>query len=136
MIMSRKPFIVWTAAEKKRAEDMANILCTQEEICAIMDIDTNTIARIIKDQYGLVFSEWYKKYSAFGKQSLRRSQFKMSQQNPTMAIWLGKQILDQSDKNAVSLTADISATTVAIDSQSLTAEERSAMIRILRKVAE
>jgi len=33
-----------------------------------------------------------------GRISLRRSQMKLAERNPTMAIWLGKQWLDQKDK--------------------------------------
>ena len=45
----------------------------------------------------MTFSEAYKMFSAQGKMSLRRYQFKMAEHNPTMAIWLGKQILGQAD---------------------------------------
>ena len=33
--------------------------------------------------------------------SLRRTQFKLAEKNPTMAIWLGKQYLGQRDNIAV-----------------------------------
>lgn len=35
--------------------------------------------------------------------SLRRKQFAMAEKNPTMAIWLGKQYLGQSDKSSVDM---------------------------------
>lgn len=41
-----------------------------------------------------------------GKASLRRNQYKMAETNPTMAIWLGKQMLDQSDKSEAHVTSD------------------------------
>ena len=44
------------------------------------------------------FAEVYKIYSVSGKISLRRWQFKMAEKNVTMAIFLGKQYLGQTDK--------------------------------------
>jgi len=35
--------------------------------------------------------------------SLRRKQFAMAEKNPTMAIWLGKQYLGQSDRSSVDM---------------------------------
>lgn len=39
----------------------------------------------------------FKKKSAGGKMSLRRYQFELAKKNASMAIWLGKQYLGQSD---------------------------------------
>ena len=47
------------------------------------------------------FSEVFKRKRGKGKISLRRSQFQLAQTNPTMAIWLGKQWLGQTDKQEV-----------------------------------
>lgn len=38
--------------------------------------------------------------------SLRRTQFKLAEKNPTMAIWLGKQYLGQRDNVEVEHTAN------------------------------
>ena len=43
------------------------------------------------------FAEIYGQKREAGKISLRRSQFQMAQTNPTMAIFLGKQYLGQTD---------------------------------------
>ena len=43
----------------------------------------------------MTFKEFHQKYSAAGKISLRRSQFRLAESNATMAIWLGKQYLGQ-----------------------------------------
>jgi hypothetical protein len=47
------------------------------------------------------FSDVYKKFSADGKKSLRRYQFELAEKNPTMAIWLGKNLLGQKDEVAI-----------------------------------
>lgn len=76
-------------------EKLASIMCTQEEIASFLDISTRTLQR------NKEFCRIYKKGLESGKMSLRRSQFNMAQTNTTMAIWLGKQYLGQTDKNEV-----------------------------------
>lgn len=63
-----------------------------------MRVSEDTVERRCKEHYGETFAEIYKKLSAVGKSSLRRTQFKMAERNTAMAIWLGKQYLGQSDK--------------------------------------
>ncbi len=74
-------------------EKLAQIMCTQEEIANFLGCSRDTLLR---DQR---FCDIYKKGLDSGKMSLRRAQFKMAQTNTTMAIWLGKQYLGQTDKN-------------------------------------
>lgn len=54
------------------------------------------------------FSDVFNLKRSAGKVSLRRSQFKMAETNPTMAIWLGKQYLGQRDnmRQEVKITDD------------------------------
>lgn len=78
--------------DMKLVENLANIQCTQEEIAYAMDCSVDTLMR----QPG--FAEIYKKGKEAGKSSLRRTQWKLAQNNTTMAIWLGKQYLGQTDK--------------------------------------
>lgn len=85
--------------DKNQFEGMCEIQCTKEEMCNILNVDEKTLTRWCKEVYGEGFSEIYKKKSQAGKMSLRRAQFKMAQTNTTMAIWLGKQYLGQTDKN-------------------------------------
>ncbi len=87
--------------DKNQFEGMCEIQCTKEEMCNILNVDEKTLTRWCKEIYGEGFSEIYKKKSQVGKMSLRRAQFKMAQTNTTMAIWLGKQYLGQTDKNEV-----------------------------------
>jgi hypothetical protein len=79
-------------------ENLCSIFCTQAEICEIIGIAANTLRDWCEDFYGEDFLSVYKKHSGKGKMSLRRAQLKMAQTNPTMAIWLGKQFLNQLDK--------------------------------------
>jgi hypothetical protein len=54
----------------------------------------------------MTFSETYKNKSQLGKTSLRRMQFRLAEKNSSMAIWLGKQYLNQKDAADVTLPAD------------------------------
>ena len=76
-------------------EKLASIMATQEEIASFLDISVRTLLR---DEH---FCHIYKKGLEGGKMSLRRQQFKLSETNPTMAIWLGKQYLNQTDKQDI-----------------------------------
>lgn len=46
----------------------------------------------------ILFLEVYKRFAAKGKASLRRTQFKLAEKNPSMAIFLGKNLLGQTDR--------------------------------------
>jgi len=76
------------------------IQCTLEEIAAWFKCSVDTVERRCKEDKKLNFAEYFKKKSAGGRISLRRSQFKFANAgNPTLLIWLGKQYLDQKDKH-------------------------------------
>lgn len=83
--------------DKKIFENMCGIQCTKDEICSILDIDEKTLTRWCKDTYNEGFSDIYKKKSKIGLMSLRRTQFKLAENNTSMAIFLGKQYLGQRD---------------------------------------
>ncbi len=82
-------------------ESLCKILCTKDEICGILDLDEKTLTRWCKDTYDMGFSEIYKKLSATGKMSLRRSQFELAKKNAAMAIFLGKNYLGQRDQHDI-----------------------------------
>lgn len=82
-------------------ERLAGIMCTQEEIASFLGLSVRTLQRDKE------FCRVYKKGLDKGKMSLRRKQFLMSETNPTMAIWLGKQYLDQKDKQEQSGGIDL-----------------------------
>lgn len=85
---------------------MIRIQCTRDEICDILGMSDTTLNRRIKEQ-GIEgvdnFEALYKKHSGEGKASLRRMQWKAADAgNPTMLVWLGKQMLGQKDKQELS----------------------------------
>lgn len=96
-----------TNIDKEQFEKLCSINCTEEEIAGWFKCSVETIRRYCKAEYGQQFCEVYKTLSASGKISLRRTQFKIAEAgNATMAIWLGKQLLGQRDKQDVSLEAE------------------------------
>lgn len=101
----RPPIDGHTAKEKERFkaqfEGLCRIQCTEEEICGVLNCDDATLCRWCKTVYGRTFADVYKEKRQGGKASLRRQQFKIAETNATMAIWLGKQYLGQSDNPVV-----------------------------------
>lgn len=82
---------------KDTFEKLCGIMCTLGEIAGVFDCSEDTIERWCKETYKQTFAETFKKYSASGKVSLRRAQFKLAERSAAMAIWLGKQYLEQKD---------------------------------------
>jgi IS30 family transposase len=83
--------------DKSQFEKLCSIQCTQEEIAGFFNCSPDTVERWCKREYKERFAEIYAKKRGLGKISLRRSQFRMAETNPSMAIWLGKQYLGQKE---------------------------------------
>jgi len=77
--------------------EMCQLQCTQEEIAGVFGVSPDTLSARLKEAYGATFSEIFKGFSAGGKMSLRRSQFKLAERSAAMAIFLGKNYLNQVD---------------------------------------
>lgn len=96
--------------DKKIFENLCAIQCTEIEICGCFDCCEDTLNKWCKENYRnengkpMTFSEVFSAKRKKGLASLRRSQFQLAQKNATMAIWLGKQYLQQRDE--VVLSAD------------------------------
>ncbi len=78
-------------------KSLCGMLCTEKEICDFFSCSHDTLNRWCHDNFGMTFGDAWSKFTSFGKISLRRYQFKQAETNPTMAIWLGKQYLGQTD---------------------------------------
>jgi hypothetical protein len=84
---------------------LCNLQATSEEIACWFDIDNDTLIARIKEFGYDGFSDFFKKNSGKGKISLRRSQFKLALDgNATMLVWLGKNLLNQTDKTESEIT--------------------------------
>lgn len=102
-----------TSKELGQLVAMIRIHCTRDEICDVLGMSDTTLNRRIAEQ-GIPgvenFEALYQKHAATGKASLRRMQWKSAEDgNVTAQIWLGKQMLGQTDqvKQQVELTARV-----------------------------
>ena len=83
---------------QKQFEALCSINCTKEEICNVLGVTEKTLNNWCKETYGESFSPVFHEKRDGGKISLRRMQWKQAEKgNTTMLIWLGKQILKQSE---------------------------------------
>jgi hypothetical protein len=77
-------------------EKLCSLQCTDEEIAAWFKVTTRTIERRRKVQ---AFRDVMERGKAKGRISVRRMQMKMLEEgNATMGVWLGKQLLGQTDQ--------------------------------------
>lgn len=87
-----------TNINKEDFEKLCGLQCTKEEIAGWFNCSEDTIERFCKREYNESFAVVADKKRGVGKISLRRYQWKLAEKSATMAIFLGKQYLDQSDK--------------------------------------
>lgn len=97
--------------------NMVRIQCTAEECAGVFECSVDTIDRRLKEEGYAGFADFLKRYSGEGKASLRRAQWKAAQEgNPTMLVWLGKQMLGQRDRKDLDHTSsDGTMTPAAIE---------------------
>jgi len=87
-------------------EKLGQLQCTYAECAAFLNIKEQTLKK--RKDFLLSFKKGFES----GKISLRRTQFKLAENNATMAIWLGKQYLGQRDQGLAPTDID---TEVEID---------------------
>ena len=107
--------------KQEHFENLCNLQCTLDEIAGFFKCSSDTIERWCKRTYNMSFADTYKIYSQNGKISLRRYQYKLAEKNPSMAIWLGKQWLGQTDK--IEQTTSFENLDVLADKMKFTEEE-------------
>ena len=88
----RKP-IEFTEDQQNMIRRLAEIQCTQSEIAHVMGVSVDVIKKPEN-------RELIEEGKSAGKVRLRRAQYAkaVDDGNPTMLIWLGKQMLGQSDQ--------------------------------------
>ena len=93
--------------DKATFEKLCSLQCTKEEIAGFFDVSEDTIERWCRRTYKESFAVVFSKRRVGGKISLRRSQFRLAEKNANMAIWLGKQYLDQKDNIDIETTEEV-----------------------------
>ena len=91
-----RPKKVLTEDALKLIQNLAHIMCTEEEIASILGASVDTL---LNEDNKDLFRTAIEKGRHEGKQSLRRQQYQLAMKgNCSMLIWLGKQYLGQSEK--------------------------------------
>jgi AraC-like DNA-binding protein len=84
--------------DQKIFENLCYLQCTLGEIAKVFSCSEDTIQRWVQKTYDTNFASIYDQKGGEGKIALRRMQFRLAEKNVSMAIWLGKQWLNQSDE--------------------------------------
>jgi hypothetical protein len=76
------------------------VQCTLQEIANYFECSRATIENAVRREHHIRFSEYYAQKASRGTIALRRKQHQVAMEgNPTMLIWLGKQILHQHERS-------------------------------------
>ena len=91
--------------DKKTFSDLVGLGCTQEEICWFFRDETgkpaniDTLTRWCKREFDMTFQEYFRQNGCMAlKIQLRKNQMNLSKTSAAMAIFLGKNMLGQTDK--------------------------------------
>ncbi|MBM7045428.1 hypothetical protein [Rhizobium lusitanum] len=103
----RPPSLVADAATMKTLKGLGEIQATTRECAAVLSVSHQTFIAFLQREPDA--AEALERGKEMGKTSLRRTQFRLAQKNASMAIFLGKNYLDQTDKQDItaSVTQDI-----------------------------
>lgn len=93
-------------ATLKIIKGLGQIQATTKECAAVLGVTEMTYIQF-KKRHAPLIDDTYAAGSGEGLASLRRRQFQMSEKSATMAIWLGKQYLGQSDKQEIASTVEV-----------------------------
>ena len=89
-------------------DNLLHIQCTGEEIAGAMNVSYDTLSRACERENGVKFADYSEKKRAGGRASLRRAQWQNAMGgNATMQVWLGKNMLDQTDKTEQTIDATV-----------------------------
>lgn len=88
----------WTQADVDTFIGLCEIMATRDEIKHVMKLNDKDLDRLVKHHLDEPYEDAYERYTAKGKVDLRRAQYQTALEgNTTMQIWLGKQMLGQTD---------------------------------------
>ena len=100
--------------DKREFEKLCALQCTMSEISAWFECDKKTLIAWCERTYNAEFSTVFKEKSETGKISLRRRQWQLAEKSPAMAIFLGKNLLGQTDKLEQTQTINGAVPTVQV----------------------
>ena len=101
--------------DKTEFEKLCSLQCTEREFCSWFDVSDETLNKWCKENYdGRTFLDVFKEKRENGLISLRRTQFQLAEKSPAMAIFLGKNLLGQTDKVEQTQTINGAVPTVQV----------------------
>ena len=101
--------------DKTEFEKLCFLQCTEREFCSWFDVSDETLNKWCKENYdGRTFLAVFKEKRENGLISLRRTQFQLAEKSPAMAIFLGKNLLGQTDKLEQTQTINGAVPTVQV----------------------
>jgi len=87
----------------EEVENLSRLNCTMDELAAYFGVDVRTVQ--LRAQKEPKFRAAIERGQAMGRLSVRRQQIRLLEQgNPTISIWLGKQLLGQRDRLEAEVT--------------------------------
>jgi hypothetical protein len=87
----------------EEVENLSRLNCTMDELAAYFRVDVRTVQ--LRAQKEPAFRAAVERGQAMGRLSVRRQQARLLEQgNPTISIWLGKQLLGQRDRLEAEVT--------------------------------
>ena len=100
---------------KTEFEKLCFLQCTEREVCSWFDVSDETLNKWCKENYdGRTCLAVFKEKRENGLISLRRTQFQLAEKSPAMAIFLGKNLLGQTDKMEQTQTINGAVPTVQV----------------------
>lgn len=87
------------AIDREQFEKLCALQCTRKEIQFFFNnVAERTINGWCRRTYGKTFRDVYEEFAVHGKITLRRYQMQLAKKSSAMAIFLGKNMLGQTDK--------------------------------------
>lgn len=83
--------------DQRNFEELCKMQCTELEIAGFFGCSDETLNKWCKKTYKKTFEQCFAILRQGGKASLRRTQWRIAENNAAMAIFLGKNYLNQSD---------------------------------------
>jgi len=129
----RPPKLTPTPEVFRYLAGLGAIQATKPEIGAVMGVTLPTLRKFFADHPEALAA--YEEGIGTGKASLRRRQWKMAEKSPAMAIWLGKNWLQQADRAKHEHTGANGGPIQTVDLTGLTDEELATYERLITKLA-
>lgn len=106
-------------------DKLCSLQCTLNEIAGWFKCSPDTIERRVQEEYDRTFADYHNEKRQLGIISLRRRQYQIAMEgNVTMLIFLGKNLLNQSDKT-MHLMAEVPQFKLAYNIESEVEDDRT-----------